>query len=165
MDRFTRLTNDYFFVNFGPPQDLGARQNISSRNTKHLRTLLGQRAALAPSRQRAHVREVSADRRTRRCWRPANAASTSGRSGQTIAASRLRFPRRPDDRLPTEVPITFGDSRDDWQLHEAGGRRNGADLCESRQPVCEKGRQQPGLRPARISRKAGWKSISSARAT
>ena len=35
---FRRLTNDYFFVKLGPPQDLGARQNISSRNTKHLRT-------------------------------------------------------------------------------------------------------------------------------
>ena len=35
---FTRLTNDYFFKPFMPPQDLGGRQNISSRNTKHLRS-------------------------------------------------------------------------------------------------------------------------------
>src|SRR4051812_24150821 len=34
---FTRLANDYFFKAFDPPQDLGGRQNISSRNTKHLR--------------------------------------------------------------------------------------------------------------------------------
>jgi len=34
---FTRLGNDYFFKAFNPPQDLGGRQNISSRNTKHLR--------------------------------------------------------------------------------------------------------------------------------
>ncbi len=34
---FTRLDNDYFFKEFNPPQDLGGRQNISSRNTKHLR--------------------------------------------------------------------------------------------------------------------------------
>ena len=30
-------SNDYFFKEFEPPQDLGGRQNISSRNTKHLR--------------------------------------------------------------------------------------------------------------------------------
>ena len=35
---FTRLANDYFFQEFGPPQDEGARQNVSSRNTKHLRS-------------------------------------------------------------------------------------------------------------------------------
>ena len=35
---FTRLLNDYFFTPFKPPQDLGGRQNISIRNTKHLRS-------------------------------------------------------------------------------------------------------------------------------
>ncbi|MFL6713508.1 MAG: beta-propeller fold lactonase family protein [Sulfurifustis sp.] len=35
---FKRLANDYFFTEFGPPQDEGSRQNISSRNTKHLRS-------------------------------------------------------------------------------------------------------------------------------
>ena len=34
---FLRLPNDYLHEPFAPPQDLGARQNISSRNTKHLR--------------------------------------------------------------------------------------------------------------------------------
>jgi hypothetical protein len=29
----TRLSNDYFFKEFNPPQDLGGRQNISSRNS------------------------------------------------------------------------------------------------------------------------------------
>lgn len=35
---FQRLGNDYFFDEFAPPQDEGSRQNISSRNTKHLRS-------------------------------------------------------------------------------------------------------------------------------
>ena len=34
---FTRLNNDYIFQKLGPPQDIGGRQNIASRNTKHLR--------------------------------------------------------------------------------------------------------------------------------
>ena len=51
---FTRLFNDYFFKEFEPPQDLGGRQNIASRNTKHLRVVLGQRAALAAPRRRAY---------------------------------------------------------------------------------------------------------------
>ena len=34
---FFRPENDYFFVRFGPPQDVGTPQNFSSRNTKHLR--------------------------------------------------------------------------------------------------------------------------------
>ncbi|HZH99309.1 MAG TPA: beta-propeller fold lactonase family protein, partial [Fimbriimonadaceae bacterium] len=35
---FLRPENDYFFVKFGPPQDEGTPQNLSSRNTKHIRT-------------------------------------------------------------------------------------------------------------------------------
>jgi hypothetical protein len=34
---FFRPENDYFFVRFGPPQDVGTPQNFSSRNTKHVR--------------------------------------------------------------------------------------------------------------------------------
>lgn len=34
---FFRPENDYFFVKFGAPQDVGTPQNFSSRNTKHLR--------------------------------------------------------------------------------------------------------------------------------
>src|SRR5205085_1508202 len=34
---FLRLGSDYLNNPFGPPQDLGGRQNIASRNTKHLR--------------------------------------------------------------------------------------------------------------------------------
>ena len=33
-----RLGDDYLHQAFGPPQDVGGRQNISSRNTKHLRS-------------------------------------------------------------------------------------------------------------------------------
>src|SRR5262249_964728 len=35
---FPRLAKDSFFKPFHPPQDEGSRQNISSRNTKHLRS-------------------------------------------------------------------------------------------------------------------------------
>jgi mono/diheme cytochrome c family protein len=35
---FKRLTADYFFVDGGVPADEGSRQNISSRNTRHLRS-------------------------------------------------------------------------------------------------------------------------------
>jgi DNA-binding beta-propeller fold protein YncE len=35
---FFRPQNDYFFTRFAPPQDVGTPQNLSSRNTKHLRT-------------------------------------------------------------------------------------------------------------------------------
>jgi mono/diheme cytochrome c family protein len=35
---FKRLTNDYFFIQGGAPADEGSRQNISSRNTRHLRS-------------------------------------------------------------------------------------------------------------------------------
>ena len=34
---FFRPTDDYFFTEFAPPQDVGTPQNFSSRNTKHLR--------------------------------------------------------------------------------------------------------------------------------
>src|SRR2546423_843497 len=34
---FFRPADDYFFVRFAPPQDVGTPQNFSSRNTKHLR--------------------------------------------------------------------------------------------------------------------------------
>jgi DNA-binding beta-propeller fold protein YncE len=35
---FQRLNADYFFIQGGQPQDEGSRQNISSRNTRHLRS-------------------------------------------------------------------------------------------------------------------------------
>jgi hypothetical protein len=35
---FKRLAADYFFIPGGPPADEGSRQNISSRNTRHLRS-------------------------------------------------------------------------------------------------------------------------------
>jgi hypothetical protein len=35
---FFRPETDYFFGRFKPPQDVGTPQNLSSRNTKHLRT-------------------------------------------------------------------------------------------------------------------------------
>jgi len=127
---FTRLSNDYFFVAFGPPQDEGGRQNISSRNTKHLRSfwdsvpnwlhhgdahtireiLLGPDSPLLAPRERGfnfrtvrtdHTRRVSADCLGQEC-----------------------------PRLPTEVPITFADSSDDGSCTRLAGDGKGP-LCVS----------------------------------
>jgi DNA-binding beta-propeller fold protein YncE len=108
---FTRLSNDYFFQKFGPPQDEGGRQNISSRNTKHLRAfwdsvprwlhhggahslreilLAPDSPLLQPGERGFNFRVVRADHQ------------------RAVAGDFLGGPRIV---LPTEVPITFGDSR------------------------------------------------------
>jgi cytochrome c553 len=108
---FTRLSNDYFFQKFGPPQDEGGRQNISSRNTKHLRAfwdsvprwlhhggahslreilLTPDSPLLQPGERGFNFRTVRADHQ--------RAVAGDFLGGQRIV-------------LPTEVPITFGDSR------------------------------------------------------
>jgi DNA-binding beta-propeller fold protein YncE/mono/diheme cytochrome c family protein len=108
---FTRLSNDYFFQKFGPPQDEGGRQNVSSRNTKHLRAfwdsvprwlhhggahsireilLAPDSPLLGPGERGFNFRVVRADHK------------------RTVAHDFLGGPRI---LLPTEVPITFGDSR------------------------------------------------------
>ena len=107
---FLRLANDYFFQELGPPQDEGSRQNISSRNTKHLRTfwdsvprwlhhggahtvreilLPPDSPLLRPGERGFNFRTVRLDSR--------RAVSTSFLGGPAIV-------------LPTEVPITFADS-------------------------------------------------------
>ncbi len=108
---FTRLGNDYFFQKFGPPQDEGGRQNVSSRNTKHLRAfwdsvprwlhhggahtireilLAPDSPLLGPGERGFNFRVVRTDHQ------------------RTVAHDFLGGPRI---ILPTEVPITFGDSR------------------------------------------------------
>ena len=104
---FTRLANDYFFNQFGPPQDEGSRQNISSRNTKHLRSfwdsvprwlhhgdahtipeilLAPDSPLLQPGERGFNFRTVRTDHQ--------RAAATDFLGGPKIV-------------LPTEVPITF----------------------------------------------------------
>ncbi len=107
---FFRPTNDYFFQKFGPPQDEGSRQNISSRNTKHLRAfwdsvprwlhhgdahslreilLPPDSPWLLPGERGFNFRTVRTDHRR---------AVAQDYLGQTPVV------------LPTEVPITFGNS-------------------------------------------------------
>jgi DNA-binding beta-propeller fold protein YncE len=108
---FFRPGNDYFFQAFGPPQDEGSRQNISSRNTKHLRTfwdsvprwlhhggahslremlLSPTSALLKPGERGFNFRTVRTDHQ--------RAVATDFLGGAPVV-------------LPTEVPITFGDSK------------------------------------------------------
>jgi hypothetical protein len=127
---FTRLQNDYFFLKFGPPQDEGGRQNISSRNTKHLRAfwdsvpnwlhhgdahttreiLLGPDSPLLRPRERGfNFRTVRTDHSRR------------------VAADCLG---QDCPRLPTEVPITFADSSDDGSCTRLAGDGKGP-ICVS----------------------------------
>jgi hypothetical protein len=108
---FFRPGNDYFFQAFGPPQDEGSRQNISSRNTKHLRTfwdsvprwlhhggahsvrellLPPDSPLLRPGERGFNFRTVRTDHQ--------RAVATSFLGGTPIV-------------LPTEVPITMKDSK------------------------------------------------------
>ena len=141
---------------FDPPQDEGGRQNISSRNTKHLRVVLGQRAALAASRRRAHDPRDPADARLAAAAAGRARLQLPHRAHRSQPRRRVRLPRRPPNRLPTEVPITFADSA---TAALELGRRQGADLRQPGQPVRRKRarpgddarlpRGPPGGRPAR----------------
>jgi DNA-binding beta-propeller fold protein YncE len=107
---FFRPTNDYFFTPFMPPQDVGTPQNLSSRNTKHLRAfwdavprylhygaahtireilLVPDSPLLAPNERGFNFRTVRTDN--------SRATATSFLGGSPVV-------------LPTQVPITFADS-------------------------------------------------------
>jgi DNA-binding beta-propeller fold protein YncE len=107
---FLRAGNDYFFQKFGPLEDEGSRQNVSSRNTKHLRTfwdsvprwlhhglahsleeilLPPDSPLLGPNERGFNFRTVRSDN--------SRAVSNSFLGGQPVV-------------LPTEVPITAAGS-------------------------------------------------------
>jgi DNA-binding beta-propeller fold protein YncE len=107
---FFRPANDYFFTPFLPPQDVGTPQNLSSRNTKHLRAfwdavprylhygaahtvreilLAPDSPLLAPNERGFNFRTVRTDN--------SRATATSFLGGSPVI-------------LPTQVPITFADS-------------------------------------------------------
>jgi DNA-binding beta-propeller fold protein YncE len=108
---FTRLNNDYFFQKFGPPQDEGGRQNISSRNTKHLRAFWDSVPRWLHHGGAHSLREI--------LLAPDSPLLLPGERGfnfRTVRADHQRavagdFLGGPRVVLPTEVPITFGDSR------------------------------------------------------
>jgi DNA-binding beta-propeller fold protein YncE len=108
---FTRLDNDYFFQKFGPPQDEGGRQNISSRNTKHLRAFWDSVPRWLHHGGAHSLREI--------LLTPDSPLLQPGERGfnfRTVRADHQRavagdFLGGPRVVLPTEVPITFGDSR------------------------------------------------------
>jgi DNA-binding beta-propeller fold protein YncE len=108
---FTRLANDYFFVKFGPLQDEGSRQNISSRNTKHLRSFWDSVPRWLHHGDAHSLREILLP--------PDSPLLGPGERGFNFRTVRTDHSRAVADDflggkpvvLPTEVPITFGDSR------------------------------------------------------
>jgi hypothetical protein len=127
---FTRLANDYFFVKFGPPQDEGGRQNISSRNTKHLRSFWDSVPNWLHHGDAHTVREILLG--------PDSPFLRPGERGFNFRTVRTDHSRRvskdclgPDcPKLPTEVPITFADSKDDGSCTRLAGDGKGP-LCVS----------------------------------
>jgi DNA-binding beta-propeller fold protein YncE len=108
---FARLQNDYFFTQFGPPQDEGGRQNISSRNTKHLRSFWDSVPRWLHHGDAHSLREILLG--------PDSPLLKPGERGFNFRTVRTDHSRRvaldylggQPVVLPTEVPITFGDSQ------------------------------------------------------
>lgn len=108
---FLRLQNDYFFQPFGPPQDEGSRQNISSRNTKHLRAFWDSTPRWLHHGFAHTIREILLTPDS-----PLLAPGERGFNFRTVRTDHSRavaadFLRGQKIVLPTEVPITAGDSR------------------------------------------------------
>jgi DNA-binding beta-propeller fold protein YncE len=107
---FLRLANDYFFRELGPPQDLGSRQNISSRNTKHLRSFWDSVPRWLHHGLAHSVREVLLPPDP-----PLLRAGERGFNFRTVRTDHTRrvahdFLGGPAIILPTEVPITAAGS-------------------------------------------------------
>jgi len=108
---FTRLGNDYFFKAFNPPQDLGGRQNIASRNTKHLRSFWDSVPRWLHHGLAHSIREILLAPDS-----PLLLPNERGFNFRTVRTDHSRtvahdFLGGPRIVLPTEVPITAGDSR------------------------------------------------------
>lgn len=98
---FFRPQNDYFFVKFSPPQDVGTPQNFSSRNTKHLRAFWDSVPRWLHYGFAHTLREV--------LLTPDSPLLEPGERGLNFRTVRTDQRRGPNN-LPTEVPITFADS-------------------------------------------------------
>ena len=107
---FLRLENNYIHTRFGPVQDLGSRQNISSRNTKHLRSFWDSVPRWLHHGSAHTIREILLP--------PDSPLLKPGERGFNFRTVRADHSRRvghdflggPPIVLPTEVPITFADS-------------------------------------------------------
>jgi hypothetical protein len=127
---FTRLQNDYFFKKFTPPQDLGGRQNIASRNTKHLRSFWDSVPRWLHHGDAHTIREVLLGPDS-----PLLRPGERGFNFRTVRTDHTRivafdFLGGPEIRLPTEVPITFADSSDPGNCTRLGGDGMGP-ICVS----------------------------------
>ncbi len=108
---FLRLDGDYLHQAFAPPQDLGGRQNISSRNTKHLRSFWDSVPRWLHHGSAHSIREI--------LLTPDSPLLRPGERGFNFRTVRTDSTRRvskdflggPTIVLPTEVPITMADSR------------------------------------------------------
>ena len=127
---FTRLANDYFFEPFKPPQDEGGRQNIGSRNTKHLRSFWDSVPNWLHHGDAHTIKEILLG--------PDSPLLAPGERGFNFRTVRTDHSRRVSrdclgqdcPRLPTEVPITFADSSDDGSCTRLAGDGKGP-LCVS----------------------------------
>jgi DNA-binding beta-propeller fold protein YncE len=106
---FFRPTNDYFFVENGPPQDVGTPQNLSSRNTKHLRAVWDAVPRYLHHGDAHTLREVVLAPDS-----PLLATGERGFNFRTVRTDHSRatgfaLPGEVAPVLPTQVPITFAD--------------------------------------------------------
>ncbi|HXD17869.1 MAG TPA: beta-propeller fold lactonase family protein [Vicinamibacterales bacterium] len=107
---FLRLNNQYIFKEFAPPSDSGGRQNISSRNTKHLRAFWDSVPRWLNHGAAHTIREI--------LLAPDSPLLAPGERGFNFRTVRTDHSRRvahdflggPPIVLPTDVPITFADS-------------------------------------------------------
>ncbi len=106
---FFRPTNDYFFTRFAPPQDVGTPQNLSSRNTKHLRAFWDSVPRWLHYGFAHTVREILLAPDS-----PLLQAGERGFNFRTVRSDHSRatgkgFNGQPAPVLPTQVPITVAD--------------------------------------------------------
>ncbi len=105
---FFRPANDYFFERFAPSQDVGTPQNLSSRNTKHLRAFWDAVPRYLHHGGAHTVREI--------LLTPDSPLLQPGERGFNFRTVRSDHQRPtgaglngPPVVLPTQVPITFAD--------------------------------------------------------
>jgi len=106
---FFRPQNDYFFKRFEPPQDVGTPQNLSSRNTKHLRAFWDSVPRWLHYGFAHTVREILLPPDS-----PLLQANERGFNFRTVRSDHSRatgkgFAGSPAPVLPTQVPITVAD--------------------------------------------------------
>ncbi|MDQ6808494.1 MAG: hypothetical protein M3Z64_03570 [Verrucomicrobiota bacterium] len=107
---FYRPENDYFFTEFAPPQDVGTPQNLSSRNTKHLRATWDAVPRYLHHGSAHTLREVLLTPDS-----PLLAPGERGFNFRTVRTDQNRatgfgYADQAAPILPTQVPITVGDS-------------------------------------------------------